>query len=139
MCPLCCKESTAAELKGLKPGWPVETSRGRPHAGLQGSSDIPDGEANVLQIRPQNSTSKINKSILLPTLRLRLQLPQTVCLRNSPECGQSCDPFPDKNLSMFCIKAAWVQVQGKAQNGKAQCLPAPAATTLGLFFQELPP
>lgn len=100
----------------------------------QCSNGIPDSKANSLQIGPQHSTSKINKSILLPTLRLRLKSLQTACLHNRPECGRSSDLFPDKNLSMFCVRAVWVQVQGKAQNGKAHWVPATTAKKVGPVF-----
>lgn len=76
---------------------------------------------------------------MLPTLRSRFKWPQVTCLHNNPECGGLCDPFPDKNLSMFYVWAVWVQVQGKAQNEKAHWVPATIAKKLGLFLQKPQP
>lgn len=84
----------------------------------QCSNGVLEDEASSLQIGPQNSTPKINKSILLPTLRLRLQSLQIACLHNSPECGLNCDPFPDKNLSMFCPKLFGFKYGARPRMGK---------------------
>lgn len=117
--PLYCRNSMVAELKCLKPGWlPRDILKQNPLLASQCSSGIPDDEANSLQIVPQNSTPKINKSILLSTLRLKLQSFQTACLHNSPECGLNCDPFPDKNLRMFCPKLFGFKYRARPRMGK---------------------